>query len=138
MLGMSIKCVQRGETIRVLELRVSVCCGRPRVVVAFRTDADRQGESGDVTPWPPRGDPRVELVLRSLLEGLAAKLRLYRVIGAAGYTAAIRAAYHFVASHGYSRKLWVRPFALALLRNGVPVGCLPRLLRKAVGNRPGL
>ncbi len=76
MLGMPIKWVQRDRTIRVLELRVTVGPGRPRVVVAFRTDSDRQGESGDVTSWPPPpGDPRVPLVLRSLLEGLAAKLR---------------------------------------------------------------
>ena len=101
MLGMPVKWVQCGKTIRVLELRV-------------------------------------KLVLRSLLEGLAAKLRLCRVSGTAGYAASIRAAYQFVSARQYPRKLWVRKFALALLRNGVPLGCLPRLLRKAAGNRAGL
>jgi hypothetical protein len=117
----------------VLELRVAVEPGHaPRVVVAFRTDPDRQGESGDVDSWPPRGDPRVRLVLGSLLEGLAAKLRLYRVEGTGGFTAAVRAAYIFVKQRRYPRKWWVRRFGLALLRQGVPLGCLPRLLRRAV------
>ena len=92
----------------MLELRAAVEPGHaPRVVVAFRTDPDRQGESGDVDSWPPRGDPRVRLVLGSLLEGLAAKLRLYWVEGIGGFTAAVRAAYIFVKQRRYPRKWWV-------------------------------
>ena len=132
MLGMPVKWVSAGSVFRCLELRITVEAGQqPRVAVVFRTDADRQGESGDVTSWPPRTDPRARLVLNSLLQGLAAKLRLYR-IGAKGFTGALRAALTFVRQRRYPKRWWVRPLALALLRNGVPVGCLPRLLRKAV------
>ena len=81
----------------------------PRVIVAFRTDPDRQGESQDVTSWPPRPDPRTRLVLDSLLQGLASKLRLYRVPGTGGFTAVIRQALAF--------------FEKALLQNGG--GCNP-------------
>ena len=133
LLGMPVKFVSCGAEFRCLELRVSVCPGTaPKVVVAFRTDQDRQGESNDVTSWPPRSDPRARLVTSSLLQGLAAKLRLYRAEGTGGYTAAIRAALAFVRKRGYPSRWWVRPFAQALVRHGVPPGCLPRLLRKAI------
>ena len=133
LLGMPVKWVSAGSVFRCLELRIAVeDQQQPRVMVAFRTDADRQGESGDVTSWPPSTDPRARLVLHSLLQGLAVKLRLYHVSATKGFTAAIRAALSFVRQRGYPKRWWVRPFALALLRNGVPGGCLPRLLRKAV------
>ena len=133
-LGMPVKWVSSGSSFRCLELRVGLNAGvAPRVVVAFRTDPDRQGESQDVTSWPPRWDPRARLVLDSLLQGLASKLRLYRVPGTGGFTAAIRQALSFLKNRCYPKRWWVRPFALALLRNGAPAGCLPRLLRKAVG-----
>ena len=133
-LGMPVKWVSSGSSFRCLELRVNVSAGvAPRVVVAFRTRPRPPGESQDVTSWPPRSDPRVRLVLDSLLQGLASKLRLYRVPGTGGFTAAIRQALAFLRKRCYPKRWWVRPFALALLRNGVPIGCLPRLLRKAVG-----
>ena len=134
MLGMPVKFVQRGTCIRLLELRVTVVpVGPPKVVVAFRTDADRQGESQDVTSWPPREDPRARLVMCSLLEGLAAKLRLYRAPGTAGYTSAIRLALRFVCQRGYPKRWWLHRFARALVRQGVPLGCLPRSLRRVLG-----
>ena len=129
---MPVKFVSVGPEVRCLELRVAVAPDRPlRVTVAFRTDDDRQGESRDVTSWPPRSDPRARLALPSLLQGLAAKLRLYRVAGTTGYPAALRRALRFVRERGYPTRWWVRPFAQALLRHGVPIGCLPRLLRNA-------
>ena len=90
----------------------------PKVAVAFMTDPDRQGESNDVTSWPPRSDPRARLVVFSLLQGLAAKLRLYRVAGTGGFTGAIRRALAFIRKRGYPKCWWVRPFAQALARNG--------------------
>ena len=132
LLGMPVKFVSVGPEVRCLELRVAVAPDRPlRVTVAFRTDDDRQGESRDVTSWPSRSDPRARLALPSLLQGLAAKLRLYRVAGTTGYPAALRRALRFVRERGYPTRWWVRPFAQALLRHGVPIGCLPRLLRNA-------
>ena len=133
MLGMPVKWISTDSDFRCLELRLTLRAHMPpKVVVAFRTDADRQGESKDVTSWPPRTDPRARLVVHSLLQGLAAKLRLYRVAGTGGYTAAVRAALGFVRNRRYPKRWWVRPFALALARNGVPTACMPRLLRKTL------
>ena len=133
LLGMPVKFVSVGTEVRCLELRLGVAPDRPpRVTVAFRTDEDRQGESKDVTSWPPRSDPRARLVVSSLLHGLAAKLRLYRVAGTTGYPAAIRRALRFLRDRQYPKRWWVRQFAQALLRQGAPIGCLPRLLRAAV------
>ena len=74
----------------------------------------------NVTAWPGRFDPRTPRVLTGLLAGLAAKLRHYRARGARGFTAAIRRAVQFVKAKGYPSRWWVRRFALALLRHGVP------------------
>ena len=101
-----------------------------RGVLAFRTDADRQGESGDVTSWPMPDDPRTPLLLPGLLAGLAAKLRFYSATNVSGYTATVRRMYAFVRQRGHPRRLWMRPFAVALLRCGVPMLCMPKLLRK--------
>jgi hypothetical protein len=132
LLQMPVKFEGAGSTTRVLELRIAVERGcPPHVVLAFRTDMDRQGESGDVTSWPPLGDPRVRLVLPGMLQGLAAKIRLYHVPGTAGYTATLRRALHFVQRRGYPTRWWARPFAMALLRHGTAIGCLPGLLRAA-------
>ena len=137
LLRMPVKFENAGNAIRVLELRITVeRGGPPRVLLAFRTDADRQGESGDVTSWPPLGDPRVQLVLPGLLQGLAAKIRLYHVPGTTGYTATLRRALAFVRQRGYPTRWWVRTFAMALLRHGAAVGCLPRLLRSAANSCP--
>ncbi len=103
----------------------------PRAVLAFRTDADRQGESHDVTSWPHRDDPRTPLVLLALLHGLAAKIRQYHVPGAGGYTATVRRSVVFLRGRGYPTSWWVRPFTMALLRCGVAVACMPHLLRTA-------
>jgi hypothetical protein len=132
LLRMPVKWENAGDTIRVLELRVSVRPGMPpRAVLAFRTDADRQGESHDVTSWPHRDDPRTPLVLPALLHGLAAKIRQYHVPGAGGYTATVRRSVTFLRGRGYPTSWWMRPFTMALLRCGVAVACMPRVLRGA-------
>ena len=137
LLAMPVKFEQLGAVVRCLELRLAFGVGRPvHVTVAFRTDADRQGEAGNVTAWPGRWDPRTPRVLPGLLAGLAAKLRQYRAPGTGGYTAAIRRATAFVKAKGYPSRWWVRRFALSLLRQGVPAGCLPPLLRGAVSPFP--
>ena len=107
-------------------------CFPVHVTVAFRTDAVRQGEAGNVTAWPGRFDPRTPRVLPGLLAGLAAKLRHYRAPGAGGFTSAFRRAVDFVKAKSYPARWWVRRFALVLLRNGVPPGCMPSLLRRTV------
>ena len=97
MLAMPAKMEKAGTNVRCLEMRLQFSPQQPfHVTVAFRTDTDRQGENNSVTTWPPKSDPRVPLVLPSLLHGLASKLRQYRVEGARAYTAAIRKATAFV------------------------------------------
>ena len=133
LLSMPIKPVSVDASIRCLETRLVFSADKPvRCLLAFRTDADRQGESGDVSSWPMPDDPRTPLLLPGLLAGLAAKLRFYTAANVGGYTATVRRMYAFVRQRGYPRKLWMRPFALALLRCGVPVPCLPRLLRRVI------
>ena len=130
---MPVKVEKVGAHVRCLELRLKFDLNRPvHVTVAFRTDSDRQGEDNSVTSWPPPSDPRLPLVLPGLLHGLASKIRQYSVIGARGYTAAVRRATAFVKSRGYPCKCWVRPWALALVRQGASAECLPCLLRKAL------
>ena len=78
---MPVKFVSSGAEVRCLELPVSGRCRRrpgtaPKDVAAFRVDPDRQGESNDVTSWPPQSDLRARLVTSSLLQALAVKLRL--------------------------------------------------------------
>ena len=58
--------------------------GAVHSVLVFRVDADRQGESMDVTSWPPRRDPRLKPLLGSLLASLATKIRLHRAEGVPG------------------------------------------------------
>jgi hypothetical protein len=132
LLGMPVKLEGWGCCRRMLEIRAEVGqSGAVRCVLAFRDDADRQGESGDVTSWPPRCDPRTKPLLRSLLAGLAAKLRLYHSEGVPGLCASWRLAVQFVRRRGYPTKWWLRPLALAALRQGMPAGVLPRVLRRA-------
>ena len=120
--------------MRCLELRLSFAPGLPvRCLLAFRTDANRQGESGDVEAWPCREDPRIRMVLPGLLMGLAAKLRFYSSPALGGYTATIRAMYSFIKRKLYPSDWWLRPFALALLRVGALPACLPPPLRGALG-----
>ena len=135
MLAMPVKLEKFGSHVRCLELRLRFSASKPvHVTVAFRTDEDRQGEDQLVTSWPPRQDPRVPLVLPSLLHGLASKIRLYHVVGTAGYTSAIRKATAFIRSRNYPIKWWARSWALALVRQGAVAHCLPRLLRAALHN----
>jgi len=137
LLVMPVTFEQVGNEIRCLELWLLFRSGRPvHVTVAFRTDPDRQGEAGNVTSWPGRSDPRTPRVLPGLLAGLAAKLRQYRAPGTGGFTAAIRRALTFVKAKGYPSKWWARRFGLFLLRQGVPIGCLPMLLRESVTVSP--
>jgi hypothetical protein len=133
LLAMPVKFEQVGEQIRCLELRLLFRPALPvHVTVAFRTDADRQGEAQNVVSWPGRRDPRTPRVLPGLLAGLAAKLRHYRAVGTGGFTASIRRAVSFVQAKGYPSKWWVRRFALLLLKQGVPAGCMPQRLRVAL------
>ena len=133
LLAMPVKLEKVDCHVRFLELRLKLAAGAPvHVTVAFRTDDDRQGEDHSVTSWPPPNDPRASLVLPSLLQGLASKIRHYHVPRTRGYTAAIRRATAFVRSRGYPLKGWVRSWALALVRQGAIVHCLPLLLRKVL------
>ena len=134
LLSMPVKPVSRSAVMRCLEVRVTFQEGLPpKSVLAFRTDADRQGESGDIESWPDREDPRLPVVLPGLLTGLAAKLRFYTAPGVRGYAATIREMYRFVQRKGYSTGSWMRPFALALLRVGARPAVLPRALRRVLG-----
>ena len=132
LLGMPVKLEGFGSSRRMLEVRLFLDAGGcARSVLAFRDDADRQGESGDVRSWPPMGDPRIKPLLGSLLAGLAAKLRLYNAGGVPGLCASWRLAYQFVRRRKYPTKWWRRSLALAALRQGMPLGVLPRALRLA-------
>ena len=69
LLAMPVKLEGSGSQRRMLEVVLSA--GTPvKAVLAFRDDPDRQGESGDVVPWPGRADPRYRQLLHSLLSGL--------------------------------------------------------------------
>ena len=60
LLSMPVKPVSRGSVVRCLEIRVSLEPPLPvKRLLAFRTDANRQGESGDIESWPHRDDPRL-------------------------------------------------------------------------------
>jgi hypothetical protein len=132
LLGMPVKLEGSSEQRRMLEVVLSTG-PPPKCVLAFRDDADRQGESLDVTSWPCRADPRLPQLMHSLISGLAAKIRLYHSAGTPGFTASWRRAYAFMKRRGYPSKLWRRPLAMAALRQGAAVGKLPRALRSALG-----
>ena len=132
-----------GRVARCLELRLSWAeDDRVKAQMAYRTDADRQGESGDVRTWPEWEDPRTPALLRGLLAGLASKLVRYSAAGVGGFPASIRAAVQFLRRRGYPSRRWLRPFAAELVRHGAPAGCLPKNLRVALrtekaGDGPG-
>jgi hypothetical protein len=131
LLGMPVKLEGSSQQRRMLEVVLST--GPPaKCVLAFRDAADRQGESWDVTSWPCRADPRLPQLLHSLLSGLAAKIRLYHSAGTPGFSASWRQAYAFVKRRGYPSKRWLRPLAMAALRQGAAVHCLPKVLRCAL------
>ena len=134
LLSMPVKTIRCDSSMRCLEMRLTFGSFEQarcvRSTLAFRTDSDRQGESGDVVSWPQPDDPRTRMLLSALLSGLAAKVRFYCSRETAGLTATVRLMCQFVASKGYPRNWWVFDFALALLRNGVPLPCLPRSMRR--------
>jgi hypothetical protein len=135
LLSMPVKPVSRSAVMRCLEVRISLePRTAPKSVLAFRTDADRQGESGDIESWPHRDDPRLPMILSGLLTGLAAKLRFYTAPGVRGYAATIREMFRFVQRKNYPTSSWLRPFALALLRVGARPEVLPRVLRRVLGH----
>ena len=104
-----------------------------KALLAYRTDADRQGEGGDVRTWPEWHDPRTSSLLHGLLTGLATKVVHYAAPGVGGLPASIRGAVQFLRQRGYPTKRWLRPFGLQLLRLGVPLQCLPRGTRAVLG-----
>ena len=127
-----------GDEARCLELRIKWVSkanaklgekpGTVKAVLAYRTDADRQGESGDVRTWPEWADPRAPALLNGLLAGLAAKVVSYSADGMGGLPASVRGAVQFLRQRGYPLKRWMRPFGLQLLRRGVPLCCMPQCL----------
>ena len=132
LLCMPVKSVGQAAHARFLETFISfradgVCC-----TLGFRTDADRQGESGDVESWPPPFDPRVRLLLPGLLMGIVSKLRFYTAPGIGGFTSTVRRIYQFIKNRGYPKRWWLRPLAVACVRVGVAPPCLPRPLRVAL------
>ncbi len=123
-----------GRCARCLELRLQWRDTCPvKATLAFRTDSDRQGESGDLRTWPEWSDPRCPGLLHGLLAGLASKVVKYSAKEVAGFAASVRGATVFLSQRGYPKKKWKRPFALELLRLGVPAACLPRGLRTVLG-----
>ena len=122
-----------GRVCRCLELRLSWADpSAVKATLAYRTDEDRQGESGDLVTWPEWRDPRAPALLHGLLTGLATKVVKYTAPGVGGLPASIRGAVRFLRGRGYPTKRWFRPFGLQLLRLGVPRECLPRGMREAL------
>ena len=118
---------------RCLELRLNwTSATAVKVTLTFRTDLDRQGESGDVRTWPEWQDPRALALLRGLLAGLASKVMQYSNCEVGGYTSSIRGAVRFLRGLHYPSKRWLRLFGAELLRHGAPLGCLPKVLRAAL------
>ena len=122
-----------GRVARCLELRVDWRSpSMIKAVLAYRTDDDRQGESHDVRTWPEWQDPRTRVVLPGLLAGLASKLINYSDPALGGFPASLRQALRFLRDKRFPTKLWLRPFALQLLRLGAAFALLPRALRKVL------
>ena len=119
-----------GRVARCLELRLDWTAeAAVKATLAYRTDADRQGESSDVRTWPEWQDPRAPALLRGLLAGLASKLLRYSEPGLGGLPASIRRAVRFLRQRGYPTHRWYRAFGCELLRQGAPIGCLPKEMR---------
>ena len=129
LLYMPVKPVGRGCNARFLETLLSFHSPQVRCVLGFRTDSDRQGESGDVECWPPRFDPKARMLVPALVMGLVSKLRFYSAPGIGGFTGTVRRIYQFVKARNYPKRWWLRPLAVSFVRVGVAVPCLPPLLR---------
>ena len=124
-----------GRVCRCLELRINWSeATAVKATLAYRTDEDRQGESGDILTWPDWRDPRAPGLLHGLLTGLATKVVKYTAPGIGGLPASISGAVRFLRERRYPIKRWYRPFGLELLRLGVPIRLLPRGIRGALGN----
>ena len=136
LLCMPVKAVGRSPRARFLETILSFDSRGVRCTLGFRTDSDRQGESGDVESWPPRFDPRARMLLPALIVGLVSKLRFYSAPGVRGFTATVRRIYQFIKARGYPKRWWLRPLAVAFLRVGVAFPCLPHLLRTVLAAPP--
>ena len=133
LLGRPVGFERVGRIARCLELRISWLNGdKVSAVLAYRTDADRQGESKEVCTWLQWQDPRTRTVLHGLLAGLTAKLLNYSDKNVGGLPASIRQALQFLRARKYPTKAWLRPFALQLSRLGAPFVALPRALRKVL------
>ena len=132
LLSMPVKPVGGAPCARFLETFISFNENGIRCILGFRTDSDRQGESGDVESWPPAFDPRAKMLLPGLIMGIVSKLRFYAAPEVGGFTATIRRIYQFLKARGYPTRWWLRPLAVAFVRVGVAVPCLPRLLRYAL------
>ena len=133
LLDMPVKLEGFGTTRRFLEVKLELR-NTPKIhaELAFRDDADRQGESNDVSSWPPRHDPRIRQLLPALLAGLASKIRQYHAKETGGLTASWRRAVQFLKRRAYPEKWWRRPLALSALRQGIARRLLPRCLRAAL------
>ena len=128
-----------GRIARCLVLRICRADeSKVKAALAYRTDSDRQGESGDVRTWPEWRDPRASAVLHGLLVGLATRLLNYADQSIGGFPASLRHAVQFLRQRGYPTKRWLRPFALELSRLGVPYNVLPRALRNVLRPPDGL
>ena len=136
LLCMPVKTVGRASHARFLETFLSFGANGVRCTIGFRTDSDRQGESGDVQSWPPPFDPRARMLLPGLVMGLVSKLRFYTATGIGGFTATVRRIFHFLKAREYPKRWWLRPLAVALVRVGVAVPCLPQLLRTVLSSPP--
>ena len=134
LLLMPVQFERGGRLARCLELRLEWRDGYSvKATLAFRTDSDRQGESGDVRTWPEWRDPRTPGLLHGLLAGLASKVVKYSAKEVGGLPASIRGALRFLSGRGYPKKRWFRPFGLELVRLGIPAACLPKGLRRVLG-----
>ena len=131
---MPVKFEGAGKTRRCLELLITADAP-VKCLLGFRTDPERQGESGDVTAWPSVRDPRAKTVCRGMVQGVAAKIAQYFQEGLKGLPATIRKTMKFIKATGYPSKWWLRTLLLALLRRGVPLGILPKALRNIVAGR---
>ena len=105
MLCMPVKPVGRARKARFLETHLRFTAGKSvRCTLAFRTDTDRQGESGDVESWPPPFDPRARMLLPGLLMGMASKIRFYCGPNIGGFTATVRRIYQFLKARKYPKR----------------------------------
>ena len=116
LLSMPVKPVGSASRARFLETFISFDGNSTRCTLGFRTDSDRQGESGDVDSWPPTFDPRTKMLLPALIMGVVSKLRFYAAPEVGGFTATIRRIYRFLKARGYPTRWWLRPLAIACTR----------------------